>query len=458
VYDHGVWRLLVLCAACGRLGFDGLPRGGDAGGDARDAAVDALGPEQHVIVSPLIATDQFGATLAMSADGRTLAVGVQREASGTQDPADNSAPGAGAAYVFVRTGDAWTQQAYLKQPVPSAGASLGCAIGISADGATLAVGAQNVDSGAGAVEVYTRAGTAWSHQATVEATVRDAADVFGTAVALSGDGSVLVIGANLEDSAASGVNGNANDNTLGQSGAAYVFTRSGATWTQAAYLKAANPDAQDQFGTHVGVSSDGTIVAVSAPEESSASAQMPADNSLAQAGAVYVFRHTTTWAQVAFVKEPTPDAGAFFGGTLAFAASSTAFVAGAPGNDSLVANSGAAYAVHLVGDVATVDPQIKAAQPGNNDQLGTAVALAGDGSQLVAAAILADAGATDSGAAYRFTNQGGTWAQAAMLSSAAPTAMDYFGEAVAMSNDGLTFAIGDPNANGAAGAIVIYFH
>lgn len=142
-----------------------------------------------------------GVTLAMSADGNTLAVSTPHEDSGTTgvngNQPDESAWDSGAAYVFARNGNTWVQQAYIK---PS-----------------------NTQS----------------------------SDKFGFALALSGDGNTLAVGAILEDSSARGINGNQSDNSAESSGAVYVFARTGTTWAQQAYVKASNTDAGDQFGWSV---------------------------------------------------------------------------------------------------------------------------------------------------------------------------------------------------------------
>ena len=84
-------------------------------------------------------------------------------------------------------------------------------------------------------------------------------------MAVSGD--TVVVGAYREDSNATGVNGNQNDNSAADSGAAYVFVRNGTTWSQQAYLKASNTGAGDRFGWSVAVSGD--TVVVGAPAEDS---------------------------------------------------------------------------------------------------------------------------------------------------------------------------------------------
>ena len=121
---------------------------------------------------------------------------------------------------------------------------------MSADGTTVAVGAK----GAGAVYVFTRNGTTWTRQAYVKAFNTDRGDEFGWSVALSADGSTLAAGAIDEASAAIGVDGDQNNNNAQQAGAVYLFTRSGTSWQQSAYVKAPNTDVGDEFGWGVALS------------------------------------------------------------------------------------------------------------------------------------------------------------------------------------------------------------
>ncbi|MBZ5709402.1 FG-GAP repeat protein [Nannocystis pusilla] len=219
--------------------------------DVVDSMVEAVG---YFKASNTDALDEFGRSLALSADGRTLAVAAMSEdsdATGVNgDEADDSLDSAGAVYVFTRVDDSWSQQAYIKASNPDIGDRFGQALALSADGSTLAVGtsveASDADGingdetddsayGAGAVYVFLRIGDDWSQQAYVKASNSDEGDNFGTAVALSGDGNVLAVGAQYEDSGATGINGNQLDGTAVDAGAVYVFTRSSGTWSQHSY-------------------------------------------------------------------------------------------------------------------------------------------------------------------------------------------------------------------------------
>ena len=115
-------------------------------------------------------------------------------------------------------------------------------------------------SQAGAVYVFTRSGTTWSQQAYVKASNTRANANFGGSVALSGD--TLAVGASGESSNASGINGDQADTSAAQAGAVYVFTRSGTTWSQQAYVKASNTRASARFGFSVALSGDTLAVGI----------------------------------------------------------------------------------------------------------------------------------------------------------------------------------------------------
>ncbi len=315
------------------------------------------------------ADDQFGFSVAVSGD--TLVVGAWTEASNASgvngDQNDNSAYGAGAAYVFVRNGTNWSQQAYLKASNTEAGDNFGISVSVAGD--TVVVGAWAEDSNAtgvngdqgdnsaqnsGAAYVFVRIGTNWSEQAYLKASNTDPTDGFGRSVAVSGD--TVVVGAPYEDSNSIGVNGSGSDpSTFYDSGAAYVFVRNGTNWSQQAYLKASNTGAGDYFGGSVAASGD--TVAVGATFEASNGTGVNGDqnnDNAPESGAVYVFvRSGTNWSQHVYLKASNTQTGDDFGRV---AVSGDTVVVGAFGEDSNATgvngsgsdpannfNSGAAY-------------------------------------------------------------------------------------------------------------------
>jgi hypothetical protein len=306
--------------------------------------------------------DQFGSSLAISDDGDTVAVGAIGEDSNATginaNQADNSAIGAGAVYVFGRTGGMWTQQAYIKPDTPAAYANadlFGFSVSLSANGNTLAVGiydeggssrgingpVDNMRGGSGAVYVFTRNGATWTKEAYLKTSITDGGDSWGVSVVLSDDGNTLVMGSADEDCIATGVNPPGCDNDQKadiSTGAAAVFVRNGTTWSQQAILKASNTGSQDWFGVRLAISGDGNTLAVPGSLEDGAAQGIngPQDNdSATDAGAVYFFtRSGTTWTQQAYVKATYNEAFDQFGSAVALTRDGRTMVVGAMGEDS----------------------------------------------------------------------------------------------------------------------------
>ena len=223
--------------------------------------VDPIAQQAYVKASNTDANDLFGNSVAVSGD--TVVVGAIYESSDATgvngDQNNDNAFESGAAYVFVRNGATWSQQAYLKASNTDANDLFGFSVAISGDTVVVGAGSEasnangvngnqddNSATDAGAAYVFVRNGTTWSQQAYLKASNSDAGDFFGSPVVVSGD--TVVVGAGSEDSNANGVNGNQTDNSATDAGAAYVFVRNGTTWSQQAYLKASNTDAGDAFG------------------------------------------------------------------------------------------------------------------------------------------------------------------------------------------------------------------
>jgi len=177
--------------------------------------------------------------LSVAISGNTLVVGAPDErskATGVNgDQSDNSALYAGAAYVFVRDGTNWSQQAYLKASNTDADDGFGSAVAVldnlvlvgarnEASNATGVNGDQSDNSApiAGAAYVFLRSTTNWSQQAYLKPSNTRTYDEFGSSLAVSGD--TVVVGANGDSSNAIGVNGNQSNTNAPFSGAAYVFT------------------------------------------------------------------------------------------------------------------------------------------------------------------------------------------------------------------------------------------
>jgi len=263
------------------------------------------------------AGDLFGYGVSLSANGSALAVAAYDEDGGGKgvNPADdNDSNGTGAIYAFNRQGTVWTQTGYLKGSRSQRNDALGYAVAMSDDGRTIAGGTAeesclngginpsncDVDTfpeslaagSVGAVYVWVRNGDRWVEQAFIKASNPDLEDWFAVRLALSGDGNALLVGAPMEDSVARGVNGREDDDSADDSGAAYLFTRSGSAWSQSAYLKASNTEGFDEFGSAVAISADGKTMVVGARMESGGARTVNGnqnDNEAGQSGAAYVF-------------------------------------------------------------------------------------------------------------------------------------------------------------------------
>ena len=398
--------------------------------------------------------DRFGQAIAIS--GNTLVVGASGEASTVPGgPGDNSSTRAGAAYVFVRDGGGnWSQQAFLKAPNAEAEDRFGSSVDISGD--TIVVAAVLEDSSAsggpsdnsaedaGAVYVFVRSRTNWTQQAYLKASNAEANDLFGFSTSLSGN--TLVVGASDEDSSAGG--GQANNSEL-SAGAVYVFERSGSSWTQQAFLKASNAEAGDGFGSAVALSGDQIVVG--AWQEDSSATGGPLDNSSSAAGAAYVFQRSgSSWTEQAYLKASNADASDRFGRELAFSEGTIVVTslqedsAGPPSNNSF-SLAGAAY-VFEQDDSGSWDQRayLKASNAGAGDLFGRSVAIQGDliaigawGEDSSATGGETDNSEESAGAAYLFVRTGSDWSQLAYLKASNAEEDDNFGAAVALSEEAL---------------------
>jgi len=368
------------------------------------------------------AGDVFGYSVAISGD--TIVVGAPYEDSsttGVNGIPNESASGAGAAYVFTRSGGVWTQQAYLKPAAVGSsqrGDRFGFSVAISED--TIVVGAPSEDStvtgvnatpndsgtffpdtgylfDSGAAYVFTRSGSTWTQQAYLKPAAvgsTQMADSFGHAVAISGD--TVVVGAPFEDSSSTGVNGAANE-SASESGAAYVFTRSGGTWSQQAFLKPASvgtTQVRDEFGYAVAISGDTLVVGAIWEASDTTGVNSTPNEAAPKSGAAYVFtRSGGAWAQQAYLKPGavgTTQADDHFGVSVAISADTIVIGAYYEGSSSLGVNStpnesayqaGAAYVYFRAGTVWTQQYYLKPAVVGSSqagDYFGIAVAINAD--------------------------------------------------------------------------------
>lgn len=374
--------------------------------------------------------DRFGNAVAVSGDGSTLVVAAAGESSGATgingDESNNDAFGSGAAYVFARVGGGWVQQAYLK--------------------------ASNT----------TRSSD------------------FGTSVAISENGDTVAIGAEMETSVGTGINGDQSGDSQENLGAVYVFTRNQQVWNQEAFIKASTASGSPLFGKSVALSSDATTLAVGAPYEKSSSTTINGDetDSGGAYGAAYVYtRSGGVWSREAYIKPPAIDAGDWFGdqvalsgdgGTLAVSArgesSNATGIDGDQSNNELD-RAGAVWVFTRAVDTWSQQAYVKASNPDEKDDFGYAISLSEDGNALAVGAPRESSNATgidgnqddnsadSTGAVYMFSRTSGTWAQDAYVKATVSNAGDWFGSSLSLSSDGQSLAIGAYSESSSASGI-----
>jgi len=376
--DNDNFGLKVSISDDGNTAVVGAPNEDNGGANAGAAYVYARSGsswslQQKLQASDVTAYEKFGSSVAVSGDGETVAVGAALGGGGNE----------GSAYIFTRSGSTWTQQQKVTAGARAENnADFGYDIDLSEDGDTCIVGSRAEDlsnSDEGAAYVFTRSGSTWTQQQVLEASDAQSGDNFGYAVSISSDGNTAIVGAPYEDTSAS------------QAGAAYVFTRSGSTWTEQQILRASNGGGDDNFGTSVSVSGDGNTVAVGAPQE---------DTTGGDAGAVYVFtRSGSTWTQQQLVQGTDVAANDQTGSSVALNSDGTVLLFAARNKNT---GRGALYL--FVGDGATWTQQqkITSSDAQDYDRLGTSLSLSGDSSTAISGAPYEDTGNSNAGAAYMF--------------------------------------------------------
>ncbi len=360
------------------------------------------------------ATPLFGWSLALSADGNTALVGGY---------ADNGY--VGAAWVFTRSASGWAQDGPKLTPDDASGNILfGSAVALSADGDTALVSGTGDEGGIGAAWVFARSGATWTQQGSKltpsDATVNNA---FGGSVALSADGDTALVG-------------DANDHGL--DGTAWVYTRTGSTWTQQGpALTGAGASGVTEFGSAVALSADGDTALIGG------------ENDAGGTGAAWVFtRVGSTWGEqgpkLTASDEVAADTGSF-GTTVALASDGNTALIGGSGNLGaawVFTRSGTSWSQQgaaLIPDDAT-----------SGAGFGWSVALSANGDTALIGAADDD---TFTGAAWLFERSGTTWTQqGAKITGNGQTSRAVFGSSVALSANASTALIGGPGEDAGVGA------
>jgi len=286
-----------------------------------------------ILIDPIIQQAEFTANDSSTYDlfGGMVAINIDTAVVGA--PGKNST--AGAAYVFTRNGNTWAQQAKLVTSDGNTTGSLGKSVSISSD--TIVIGAT------GSAYVFVRNSNIWTQQAKLAASDAATGDNFGNSVGISSD--TAVIGA---------------DGKSSSTGAAYVFTRNGSTWTQQAKLTAGDAATSDNFGNSVGISSDTAVIG--------------ANGKSSGTGTAYVFaRNGSTWTQQAKLTASDAAAGDYFGVSISIGINTLMIGANAKNT-----YAGAAYMFTRSGVNWMQQSKLIASDTAAGDAFGTSVSIHGN--------------------------------------------------------------------------------
>jgi hypothetical protein len=394
----------------------------------------APGEAQFIQQGPkLVATDAIGdaeqgRSVSLSNDGNTAIVGGEFDNGGV-------ANGVGAAWIYIRSGGVWSEQAKLVATDAIGGAAQGDSVSLSADGNTAIVGGLADNGGIGAAWVYTRSGRVWSQQAKLVGTgAIGGQPVQGASVSLSGDGNTAMVGGPIDD---------------GSIGAAWVYTRSGGVWTQQAKLVGTGVIGPAAQGESVALSGDGNTAIVGGPDDDNG-------NVPGAVGAAWVYtRARGVWTQQAKLVGTGAIGGALQGTSVALSSDGNTAIVGGPDDDDNgpIPFSGIGAAWVYIRSNGVWSQQTKLVGTGVTGgigaQQGDSVSLSGDGNTAIVG------GPDDNnrvGAAWVFTRSNGVWSQQAKLVGTGAIGRAGEGASVSLSGDGRTAMVGGPidDSSGAA--------
>lgn len=327
---------------------------------------------QKIVASDREAGARFGSSVFI--EGNYAYVGAffeSKDASG-----GSSLSGAGAVYIFELSGGTWTQIQKIVASDREGFAYFGTSLSVSGDYLITGAYSEEKDaaggsplSDAGAAYIFERSGGVWSQMQKIVGSLRSSGDFFGQSVAISGD--YAIVGATSEDLDAAG------SNSLSNAGAAYIFERSGATWSQAIILVSASREANATFGIGVSISGNYAVVGCGLEDTDAAGG-----NALSSAGAAYIYERSGTWSQMQKVVASSRATFSFFGEAVSLDGNNLLIGASGEKRDASEANSlngaGATYLFQLDGGTWTQSQKMVASDRASNDDFGGAVAISGD--------------------------------------------------------------------------------
>lgn len=381
---------------------------------------------QKILADDAIRQDLFGYSVAISADGQTCIIGAYGE--------DDVLSASGAVYVFTRDGDNWSQQTRLKASDPRGSAYFGWSLDISDDGNTCIIGA-NRDSEnftrQGAAYVFGRDGDTWTEQEKFQYTSPAENDYFGHSVSISGDGQTSIVGTSTNsnkvavyvrtgDTWALKQTVQAQGSSYGyslslsfdglalvvsayltnipgftQAGTAFVYTRTAGGNFGATNITEIRPDGlalSDRYGWCVDMSGDGNTCVVTTIYKNVSS------------GYAYIWARTegNTWVQQAQLQTFEIAAGDYFGQSCALSHDGNTCLVTARYQDDTVTNSGSFYIFNRVEGEWTGTKKMQASDPAELAQYAFSGDMSSDGKTVIIGAYNDDTGGENAGASYLY--------------------------------------------------------
>ncbi|KAA3604312.1 MAG: T9SS C-terminal target domain-containing protein [Calditrichaeota bacterium] len=378
--------------------------------------------EQKIVASDAAEGDKFGSENAISISGDYAIVGASlNDASG-----DNT----GAAYIYFRSGSSWTEQAKLTASDAATGDLFGRAVSIDGDYAIVSSTADDdVASSSGSAYIFHRSGTTWTEQDKITASDAATSDQFGNSVSISGDYAII---------------GTVNDDDAGStSGSAYIFNRSGATWTEQQKITASDAAAGDRFGGKVSIDGDYAIVGARGNSDAGSNS-----------GSAYIFnRSGATWTEQQKITASDAAASDLFGHAVSISGDYVAV--GAFGNDDNGTESGSVYIFNRSGATWIEQQKFTSSDAAANDNFGLSVSI--DDNNVVVGAPRGEEGVSNSGSSYLFSRSGAIWTQQAELTADDAATDDRFGIEVGINgNYAIVGATWDDDAGSLSGSAYIY--
>lgn len=373
--------------------------------------------EGLLVPAGLAASDNLGVSVSISDDGTRAIVGAPETALGTD-------VNVGTAFILVRVGINWTLETTLRRAYGGGYDVFGSAVAISGDGTVAivsgpGVGEVSCDCNPGGVWAYTRSGTTWSAGVRLVPSGGVASTFgLGTSLALTRDGSRAVVGASQV--------------SLSR-GEVYVFRR-GPTWTQE--VRIAGMTNGDLLGAGVAISADGTRALAGMPGWDT-----PVSNG---GGARVLVRSGTTWSVENTIVPSIASSGSSAGAAVALSEDGSRALVSAWQSDVGATNAGGVSVFSRAGTAWSEEATLLAAVPRTGAGLGASASLSADGRRALVGA-RAGGGAVVSGTAHVFVRDGATWSEAVVFAPTGAASGDAFGASVAISGDGRRGVVGAPN-------------